>query len=131
MGMSTLDRSQIPSPDDTSLTQRWDKARWEAEWETKLSEKVTTSMRQRRAAATRADGPARQSSAGASSWASAPFDPLHLPSVLMISLSLLGSLRTRMGQSIHATWEKLSGYRLGLAFIGVFCAGIGIGFSIR
>lgn len=81
--------------------------------------------------------------------ASAPFDPLHLPSLFVFSFSLLGALRARVARSLglssadvvrvdHGLGQGQGlgqgrrggvGYALGLGFalVSAFCAGVGIG----
>ncbi|KAI0357711.1 hypothetical protein OH77DRAFT_1421803 [Trametes cingulata] len=88
---------------------------------------------------------------------SAAFDPLHLPSLVVFSFSLLGALRTRLGRSLgfHGATERRAvsaerrrtssqdrqhqqrrqdggrgfGYTfgIGLAIVSAFCAGVGFG----
>ncbi|PPQ78319.1 hypothetical protein CVT25_011690 [Psilocybe cyanescens] len=55
------------------------------------------------------------------------FDPLHLPSLLMFSFSLLGPLRTRVGDSIRGFVEIFGDTRVQFALTGGFCVGLGLG----
>lgn len=77
---------------------------------------------------------------------SAAFDPLHIPSLVVFSVSLLGALRTRVTRSIGLHGVKRAagtaapeertqrrgrsfGYQfsVGFALMSAFCAGVGIG----
>ncbi|KAH9934105.1 hypothetical protein B0H21DRAFT_79618 [Amylocystis lapponica] len=134
---------------------RWDKAAWEAQWEGTLSQDVAVQLRRRRAGT--AVPPLRQpqmperraseaacdalpvSSAGALAC-SQVFDPLHVPSLVAFSFSLLAPLRARLfarfglgrSQMVEKTEgaSRRHGYGaglVGLALVGAFCAGIGLG----
>ncbi|KAI0049473.1 hypothetical protein FA95DRAFT_854459 [Auriscalpium vulgare] len=94
---------------------RWDKAKWEAEWDAQLSHDVGRRLRERTITGPRPTP----------SCAPAPFDPLHLPSLFMFSLSLLSPLKESLQRL------SLSGGRLGLVLVGTLCAGIGIGLVMR
>ncbi|KZT63144.1 hypothetical protein DAEQUDRAFT_783064 [Daedalea quercina L-15889] len=132
----------------------WDKAQWEAEWEGMLSQEIAVELRQRRRADT-ALAPVAREEAGenrppafsdlrvrrGSQCAPAPFDPLHVGSLFMFSLSLLGPLKSRVAQSLsfgkggvestsRATTSRSMGVGLGVALVGAFCAGIGLGLLI-
>ncbi|GJE93162.1 hypothetical protein PsYK624_093210 [Phanerochaete sordida] len=141
--------------------QRWDKARWEEEWEGGLATDVAKTLRARRA-----KGMQRRSTLRAfprprvapdyaeipvdsTSTLIAPedlvnthFDPLHLPSVLAFSISLLGPLKSRIARMFSPapaytqavgpnSANAGSGGALdgGLAWVlvGAFCAGVGVG----
>lgn len=105
----------------------WDKARWEAEWDGSLSQDVAVHLRRRRAStaskgALRAtplqrthdvqmldDEGADERSESALPCARVPsFDPLHLPSLFVFSLSLLGPLRTRLARSLGSSSSSSS-----------------------
>ncbi|OBZ76640.1 hypothetical protein A0H81_03095 [Grifola frondosa] len=144
---------------------RWDKAAWEAEWEGTLSQDVAVHLRRRRESTLHASrqhqhrqtsyfrghaqselerrGPTSTSCAGPA------LDPLHIPSLVMFSFSLLGPLRARIAHSFgfsirppppddgdsnrearvgsEAGYGLGFGFGLGLALVGAFCAGIGLG----
>ena len=97
--------------------QRWDKARWEVEWEGALATDVAKTLRARRGAgagrrqtitAARAPRPrvaplCTDVGVGTSHDEEAPsapayFDPLHLPSLLAFSFSLFGPLKSRLAR---------------------------------
>ncbi|KIJ64686.1 hypothetical protein HYDPIDRAFT_47689, partial [Hydnomerulius pinastri MD-312] len=100
----------------------WDKAKWEAEWEIRLSQDVSTRAREDTVTTppNRVIGPP------------APcIDPLHLSSLLSFSLSLLDPARARLQKSVSKFLEKLSDGQVQLAMMGSLCIGIGIGFMLR
>ena len=118
---------------------RWNKADWEAEWDYKLSKEVSdlhTSMLP-------PPSPSKPPSPGNSSscatyYSPTTFDPLHLPSIFMFSLSLLAPLRHRIfGEPVEildsptATTKSTESVNWGiLGIVGAFCAGIGLGVLI-
>jgi len=55
------------------------------------------------------------------------FDPLHLPSLIAFSLSLLCPLKTRLSESVQEIWVVFQETRLKLALLGGFCIGVGVG----
>lgn len=101
--------------------QGWDKARWEAEWEIRLSQDVAARTREN-TITTRPDaiGPPIPC-----------VDPLHLSSLLSLSLSLLEPVRDHLHKSLSSVWAKLSDGEVRVALLGSFCIGIGIGLIIR
>jgi len=52
-----------------------------------------------------------------------PFDPLHLPSLLVLSLSLFAPLKERVACA-------LGRLRVQLALVGGFCVGVGVGVCV-
>jgi len=52
-----------------------------------------------------------------------PFDPLHLPSLLVLSLSLFAPLKERMACAMGRL-------RVHLALVGGFCVGVGVGVCV-
>jgi hypothetical protein len=70
-----------------------------------------------------------------------PLDPLHIPSILRFSISLLSPLKERiLGLFTTRGFASPSGSRpsgdprrlvIGMAVLGAFCAGIGIGIVMR
>ncbi|KAG9308341.1 hypothetical protein JVU11DRAFT_12107 [Chiua virens] len=101
--------------------QGWDKARWEAEWEIRLSQDVATRNRENTVTA-RPDaiGPPLPC-----------VDPLHISSLLSLTLSLFDPMRDRFRKSLSKAWTKLSESEVRVALLGSFCIGIGIGLMIR
>ena len=106
---------------------RWDKARWEAEWEGALAVDVAKTLRTRRRTERARPAPpdyfspmtpvvaaplgqqpsldddtlARERKASQAPQARLPpFDPLHIPSLLAFSLSLLAPLRARIAEAL-------------------------------
>lgn len=158
----------------------WDKEEWEAQWEGELSHEVALHLRRRRAGTVRRitplsslppagqtsyfrarDAPpaapdtpmprdADQDGLLSPSCPSAAFDPLHLPSLVVFSVSLLGALRMRVARSLgvyngkrasdavvseenkHRRGGRSLGYRFGIGFalMSAFCAGVGIGLLV-
>ncbi|KAH0831225.1 hypothetical protein J3R83DRAFT_13806 [Lanmaoa asiatica] len=101
--------------------QGWDKAKWEAEWEIRLSQDVATRTREN-TITTRSDA------------ISPPIpcvDPLHLSSLLSLTLSLLEPVRDRFHKGMARAWAKLSDVEARVALLGSFCIGVGIGLMIR
>ncbi|KAL1700743.1 hypothetical protein EV121DRAFT_263840 [Schizophyllum commune] len=94
----------------------WSKAQWEAEWEATLSQDVSRRLRDRRGTVTAAPKPP--------CGVQGALDPLHLPSLVMFSLSLVDPLRKRV-----SAW--VASIPAGLAMFGGFCLGLGIGFYVR
>ncbi|GBE89849.1 hypothetical protein SCP_1701740 [Sparassis crispa] len=136
---------------------RWDKAEWEAQWEHTLSQDVAVRRRSRAGTARNHDhasvqgahAPARPGPQSADDRCMNALDPLHIPSLVVFSLSLLSPLRTRVVGAVKSGlgWrsapteeasvsngtERMSfgfGSGLGLALVGAFCAGIGIGLLV-
>lgn len=97
----------------------WDKAKWEAEWEIRLSQDVATR--------------ARENTVTTRPEASSPVrcDPIHLSGLLSLSFSLLEPVRDRLHKSMSKVWSKLSDGEVRVALLGSFCIGIGIGLMIR
>lgn len=157
----------------------WDKAQWEAAWEDTLSTDISKTLRTRRGVERRStamdyftpDTPMARSSAYQhpqkdTGQISRPrktsysqrditrplsFDPLHLPSLLAFSVSLLAPLRTKIAAAFgfrsftapatsdddsdddagsndvqYATGSVKSGW----ALAGAFCAGMGVGIML-
>jgi hypothetical protein len=111
---------------------KWDKAKWEAEWEHTLSKDIA---HHRRSTIT--------PSSPQTSFSPPSFDPLHLPSIFMFSLSLLGPLRAKIFGVTNSLAPRPTEARQGrvrkfpswgfITVVGAFCAGIGFGlmFSSR
>lgn len=106
-----------------SRPQRWNKAEWEAEWDRMLSHDVARRMRE--GTITSAPPTLPRAQPPASSCAPIAFDPLHLPSLFMFSLSLLAPLKARIAQ------VKLSGGPLGMLIAATLGTGIFIGLACR
>jgi len=101
--------------------QGWDKARWEAEWEMRLSQDVAARGREN-TVISRPD---------AISPPVPCVDPLHLSGLLSLTLSLVEPVRDRLHKCMSRTLAKLSDSEVRVALLGTFCIGIGIGLMIR
>ncbi|KIM42283.1 hypothetical protein M413DRAFT_444713 [Hebeloma cylindrosporum] len=55
------------------------------------------------------------------------FDPLHLPSLIVLSFSLFAPLKERVGVALGSAVESLKEGRVQVALIGGFCVGVGVG----
>lgn len=94
----------------------WNKAKWEAEWESRLSEDVATSCERVH--------PMRD-------LAQQCFDPLHLSSLVSFSMSLLGPAGRKLNRSVSLFVDKLADSQVRIAMMASLCLGIGIGMMIR
>ncbi|GLB39697.1 hypothetical protein LshimejAT787_0702070 [Lyophyllum shimeji] len=85
----------------------WDKAKWEAEWVASLSQEVATRLGDGTRTERNMDcqsNPNKRVIAHDSSrscLSNSHYDPLHLPSLVMFSVSLLGPLRSRFRRSLE------------------------------
>lgn len=69
-----------------------------------------------------------QDSSSSSSSSYTPLDPLHLPSLMFFSISLLKPLRIRLRRSISGFFESIASEKnVRVALLGGFCVGLGIG----
>ncbi|KAI1792663.1 hypothetical protein LXA43DRAFT_887036 [Ganoderma leucocontextum] len=95
----------------------FDKQAWEAQWDPQdsLSREVALHLQRR------SEPPRHASPFLITPPCNTAFDPLHLPSLVVFSFSLLGALRTRVARSLGYT------FGLGIALVSAFCAGVGIG----
>jgi len=110
----------------------WSKREWEAEWEGMLSQDVAKARRTRDR-----DNTLTQANSLPdhykfdSSCINSSFDPLHFPSLVFFSLSLLRPARRQLVTSIWGFVGKLKDWEVGLALVGSFCFGIGIGLLLK
>ncbi|KIM82843.1 hypothetical protein PILCRDRAFT_458637 [Piloderma croceum F 1598] len=115
----------------------WSKREWEAEWEGMLSQDVARAKRARERdntltqANTFPHRSAFNSESSSSSCINSSFDPLHFPSLVFFSLSLLRPARQRVGASLKSFVSVLRNWQVGLALVGGFCFGIGIGLFLK
>ncbi|KAF9647099.1 hypothetical protein BDM02DRAFT_3064787, partial [Thelephora ganbajun] len=117
---------------------RWNKADWEAEWDYKLSKEVSDLQKSALPPPSPSKPPSPNNSNGCAAYYSpTTFDPLHLPSIFMFSLSLLAPLRYRIfgeptetldGSTTTRSTKPVNWSILGI--VGAFCAGIGLGVLI-
>jgi len=118
---------------------RWNKADWEAEWDYKLSKEVSDLHTSTLPPLSPSKPPSPSNSSNCVAYYSpTTFDPLHLPSIFMFSLSLLAPLRYRIfgepmetldGPTATTKSTKSVHWRI-LGVVGAFCAGIGLGVLI-
>lgn len=131
----TLVKGNPYSPTKT----RWNKSDWEAEWDYNLSKEVFDLNNKSTIpppSPSKPPSPSNSSSCPAY-YAPTSFDPLHLPSIFMFSLSLLSPLRYRIFREPVDTLESPTTARSTkplnwgiLGVMGAFCAGIGLGMLI-
>ncbi|KJA26939.1 hypothetical protein HYPSUDRAFT_100267, partial [Hypholoma sublateritium FD-334 SS-4] len=101
----------------------WSKARWEAEWMEDHAQEVARRVRED---ATR-NGPAHCMDGPHAHGLHPSFDPLHLPSLIVFSVSLIGPLRVRVWASLQSAVESLNETKVQVALFGGFCVGVGAG----
>lgn len=111
----------------TEGTTTWSKSEWEAEWEARMSEDVEKRMQEDIEPSDEEDN-ADRPQGGAPGL---PFDPLHFPSLLLFSMSLLAPLRDALRQSAIDLLKSLNNWNVRLAVIGGFCVGVGAGIIYR
>ncbi len=99
----------------------WDKAAWETEWDATLSRDVARRLREN----TATSAPSQTHVARNAPCTPALLDPFHIPSLMMLSLSLFTPLKDGIAQ------VSLSGKRLGFVLVSTLCAGVGIGLALR
>ncbi|KIL66053.1 hypothetical protein M378DRAFT_124543 [Amanita muscaria Koide BX008] len=123
----------------------WDKARWESEWMPTFS--VDVAKRLREGTITQR---IKEFSQDETKFGYVPktcpfaetvpspvfgrnpmYDPLHLPSLLVFSISLLGPLRERFDGSLSFVWDALEQVQVRVALLGGFVVGLGVGLVIR
>jgi hypothetical protein len=61
----------------------------------------------------------------------AMYDPLHLPSLFIFSISLLGPLKERFDGSLSFIWDALEQAPVRMALLGGFVVGVGVGLVIH
>lgn len=94
----------------------WNKAKWEAEWESRLSQDVAISCER--------EDPVRIPEQQC-------FDPLHLSSLVSFSLCLFDPATRLLSRSVSTFVDKLADSQVRIAMVGSLCLGIGIGMMIR
>lgn len=113
-----------------NIRRKWSKGHWEAEWEAGLSRDVAQRLREDTVVQDELHG----RNASHVMWAGGvDFDPLHIPSLFMFSLSLLGPLSSQLVRSVEEVTSKmqLRAYHLGLALVSGFFVGVGFGMLVR
>jgi hypothetical protein len=131
-----VDDIHMSQRNDTSRSSdglHWDKAKWESEWVANLSHDVARRLREgtlteRNVRGSHnhkcSDDPARSCVGGS-------YDPLHLPSLVIFSISLLGPLRARFNRSVAGFLESFGDPSVRMALLGGFCMGLGIGLYMK
>lgn len=120
---------------------RWNRADWEAEWDYKLSKEVSDLHTSALPPPSPSKPPSPSNSSSCAAYYSpTTFDPLHLPSIFMFSLSLLAPLRHRIfGEHMETLDDPTTTTKANIAqpfnwgvlgVMGAFCAGIGLGMLI-
>lgn len=114
------------SPNDTLASSSWDKEKWESEWMPSFSADVAKRLNPPKTCSF-AESFQPPPAFGRSSI----YDPLHLPSLLVFSISLLGPLKERLEDSLSFFWDALDQFQVKAALIGGFLVGIGVGLILR
>ncbi|KAI6041457.1 hypothetical protein EDC04DRAFT_2983059 [Pisolithus marmoratus] len=100
----------------------WDKAKWEAEWESRLSHDVATRSRENtvtnRPIITHRPAPSI-------------VDPLYFSSLIAFSFSLLNPAKARITNSVSTFIQLVSDCQVRIAMVGSFCIGVGVGWMLR
>ncbi|KAI6126798.1 hypothetical protein F5141DRAFT_357138 [Pisolithus sp. B1] len=102
----------------------WDKAKWEAEWESRLSHDVATRSREN----TVTNRPENMIHRPA---APSIVDPLHFSSLIAFSLSLFNPAKARIMNNVSTFMRSISDCRVRMAMAGSFCIGVGVGWMLR
>ena len=110
------------SPGDSSA---WDKEKWESEWMASFSADVAKRLDTHKTCSSAESFPPY--AFGRNSI----YDPLHLPSLLVFSISLLGPLKERLEDSLSFFWDAVDQIQVRAALIGGFLVGISVGFVIQ
>ena len=100
----------------------WDRARWEAEWEARLSHDVA--RRAREDTITERPRINRQ-------VAPSVLDPLHFSSLVAFTLSLFVPAKVCIKNRLSYFINKLPDCQIHIAMVGGFCIGIGVGWVLR
>ena len=116
-------------PEQETTTEGWSKAQWEMEWMENHSLQVAKRMREvtiTQRAVTKDQSRSKEAFLPSSSIS---FDPLHLPSLFLFSLSLFDPLKSRMKQCVTGFWGDWKLCAMQMAIIGGvgFCFGLGVG----
>lgn len=107
----------------------WDKSKWESEWMDMFSQDVAKRLREGTITAREGHLPTR--ACDSACFNASSLDPLHLPSLFIFSVSLLGPLQSRLKRTISAFIESLGEIHVRMALVGGFCVGVGFGLFVR
>lgn len=109
----------------------WNKTKWEAEWEANLSQDVAKRVREGTITEDnrRAVSSCRSTNdASRTCLSNSHFDPLHLPSFLVFSISLLHPISTRIRRSLV---DALKDTSVRIALLSGVSIGIGVGLFFK
>lgn len=104
----------------------WTKAEWESDLESLLSQQVAMRLREEMLGEL-VPIPDKEDDLKVPNVS---LDPLHLRSLLMFSLSLLGPLQRHIGKAVFNALNAIWSSDVQLAVIGGFCLGVGTGICI-
>lgn len=125
-----------PEYQQSNSNSAWSKEKWESEWESNLSRDVAQQLHAQTSTQYHPDPSVSHvfelpSSPPLSCIGPPSFDPLHLPSLVVFSISMLGPLQSRLARSITDFVHQFGDYQLGVALVGGFCFGLGLGIFLR
>lgn len=129
MPVPTLRRKSMPNTTGTEELE-WSKERWEHELMA-LHSRPSSSSNPHLAGEEGGEGEEDESP---ESWSNShsSFDPLHLPSLLMLSFSLLHPARRRVQHTLSTLFRSLvTDWNVRLTLLGGFCIGLGVGWLVR
>lgn len=101
----------------------WDRAKWEAEWEARLSHDVAT--RAREDTITERPLPINRQAAPSA------LDPLHFSSLIAFTFSLFVPAKARIRSGLSHFIQQLSDCQIRIAMVGSFCIGVGVGWMMH
>lgn len=120
-----VDDIQMSRRKETHDNYSWNKAEWESSLSHDVAKRLRDDVQLR-------EQQHRQHYSGVGApGPCVPFDPLHLPSLVVFSLSLLTPLRSKIERSTMTFAQALGECHVRLALFGGFCMGIGIGLFLR
>ncbi|KAL4071712.1 hypothetical protein V8B97DRAFT_1896522 [Scleroderma yunnanense] len=101
----------------------WDRAKWEAEWEGRLSHDVATRSRE--------DTITKRPVLTNRQAIPCVLDPLHFSSLVAFTFSLFTPAKVRIKNTLSHFVQKLSDCQIHIAMMGSFCIGVGVGWMLR
>ncbi|KAF8064968.1 hypothetical protein FPV67DRAFT_162804 [Lyophyllum atratum] len=114
----------------------WSKSKWEAEWVTSLSQDVARRLREgtvteRTLQRSTHDDHLLVEESSHSCLSDSHYDPLHIPSLVMLTVSLVGPLRARLRRSFSLLIETIGDSNVRSALLGGFIVGMGFGLLFK